>query len=294
MQALVYYISLPFIYLVSVLPFWLLYRVSDLLYIVLYYFIGYRRKVVMSNLKNSFPEKSLAQLKQIEKEFYKFLCDLMLETLKTLTISKKQAVKRCYFDNIEFFNPFLEKNQKIILVLGHYGNWELGGAGITSQKNINLHVLYKPLSNKYFDKLIIKMRTRLGTKLIKMKETFRVILANRKNKQIETYAFIADQTPSPQNAYWTTFLNQDTPVFWGTEVIAKKLNYPVVYVTINRVKRGYYKMHATMLCENPKETSKGEISEMHTKKLEQDIINEPAIWLWSHKRWKHKRPNLTR
>jgi KDO2-lipid IV(A) lauroyltransferase len=131
------------------------------------------------------------------------------------------------------------------------------------------------------------MRSRFGTKLYAMKDTMREMIKNR--HEINTTAFIADQTPSPEGAYWTTFLNQDTPVFWGTEKIAQKLNYPVVYVTVNRVKRGYYEVNTEYLVKEPKNTKEGEISELHTKKLEQDIISQPEIWLWSHRRWKHKR-----
>lgn len=136
--------------------------------------------------------------------------------------------------------------------------------------------------------MIIGMRTRFGTKLIEMKNTFRDMAA--KKNEINATAFIADQTPHPDNAYWTTFLNQDTPVFWGTEKIARKLNYPIVFINVKKIKRGYYEILAEMICENPSSTSDGEISEMHTKKLEEEIRKNPETWLWSHKRWKHKRP----
>jgi KDO2-lipid IV(A) lauroyltransferase len=173
--------------------------------------------------------------------------------------------------------------------MGHYGNWELGGAG-SSQHPYQLYVIYRPLSNKLFNDLIIKMRTRLGTKLIPMKETFRQLIATKDDGELSVTAFIADQTASPENSYWTTFLNQDTAVFWGTEVLAAKLNYPVVFLSIDRVKRGYYVMDTELLCENPADTEKGEISEMHTRKLEEIIRNKPELWLWSHRRWKHKKP----
>ena len=151
-----------------------------------------------------------------------------------------------------------------------------------------LYVIYHPIGNMYFDELMYRMRTRFGTKLIPMKNTFKEMLMHK--SEINTTAFIADQTPSSVNAYWTKFLNQDTPVFWGTEVIAKKLNRPVVYISVDKVKRGYYQMNAKLLCENPNQTTEGQISEMHTRQLEQDIIKRPEIWLWSHRRWKHKRP----
>jgi KDO2-lipid IV(A) lauroyltransferase len=215
----------------------------------------------------------------------------MVETIKTLTITKKQAKERCKFNNLEVFEKYYQQNQHIILVLGHYGNWELAGAGMNAQSAYQLYVIYKPLANKYFNRLIIKMRTRLGNSLIPMKETFRQMLVINKDKKPSAVAFIADQTPAPENAYWTTFLNQETPVFWGTELIARKLNFPIIYTSIKRVKRGYYEIDLEVLEAHPKNTKEGEISEKHTKRLEKDIINCPEIWLWTHRRWKHKKPS---
>lgn len=290
MQAFIYYISLPFIYFISILPFWLLYRVSDFLFFLIYFVFGYRKKVVLQNLKNSFPEKSDEEINEICKKFYVFFCDLIVETIKTLTISRKQAIKRCSFKDLTLLDRLYSEKKKIIFAMGHYGNWELGGSG-SSQHPYKLHVIYSPLSNKYFNDLIIKMRTRLDTKLITMKDTFREMIAARDNDEISATAFIADQTGSINNSYWTTFLNQDTAVFWGTEIIASKLNYPIVYLSIDRIRRGYYEMNTEMLCENPAETKEGEISELHTRKLEEIIIKKPELWLWTHKRWKHKKPN---
>lgn len=292
MKALIYYIFIPLIYLISILPFWLLYIVSDILNFIIFSIFGYRKEVISTNLKNSFPDKSTEEIKTIHKKFNRFICDLTLETIKTLTMSNKQAKKRCSFDeaSLKLLNQLHADKKKVIFVLGHFGNWEIAGAGMSAQAKQQLYVIYHPLSNTYFDRLIIKMRTRSGTKLISMKDTFRTMISLRKSDEISATAFIADQTPSKDNAYWTTFLNQDTPVFWGPEVIASKLNYPIVYISLKQEKRGYYKMTAEVLVENPKDTTKGEITELHTKRLEKDIIKQPEIWLWSHRRWKHKRP----
>lgn len=292
MNAIVYYIALPFIYLISYLPFWCLYRVSDFINFILFTLIGYRKEVISTNLKKSFPDKTDQEINTIHKKFNRFFCDLTLETLKTLTITKKEAAKRCAFDeqSLALLNQLHDDKKKLIFVLGHFGNWELGGAAMAVQAKQQLYVIYHPLSNSYFDQLIIKMRTRSGTKLISMKDTFRTMISLRKSDEVNATAFIADQTPSKDNAYWTTFLNQETPVFWGTEIIASKLDYPIVYISIQQEKRGYYKLTAEMLCEHPKATSQGEISEVHTKRLEQDIIKQPETWLWSHRRWKHQRP----
>ena len=292
MKAIVYYLTLPLIYGISLLPFWFLYRISDFINFVVFKLIGYRQKIIYTNLKNSFPEKSEKELQIIQKKFNRFFCDLILETIKTLTISSKSGEKHCHFDkkSLDLLDQLHADKKKIIFVLGHFGNWEFAGYGMNAQCKQQLYIIYHPLSNPYFDKLIIKMRTRLGNRLIPMKDTFKKMIGDRNSDEINVTAFIADQTPPKGNAYWTTFLNQETPVFWGTEILASKLNYPIVYVSIKQYKRGYYQMKAEMLCENPKDTSVGEISEMHTKRLEQDIIKQPEIWLWSHRRWKHKRP----
>lgn len=252
--------------------------------------LGYRRKVVEQNLRNSFPQKSEREIKAISKRYYKYLCDLFLETFKTLTISRSTMLKHCYFNPAAtaLFHKLAEENRSFILVMGHLGNWEWAGNTFSMECKHQLYVIYHPLRNKHFDGLMYRMRTRFGTKLIAMKDTFREMLGKR--DELNATAFIADQTPSPDKAYWMTFLNQDTPVFMGTEIIAKKIGYPVVYTRIKRVKRGYYEIFAEILIDNPKQTSEGEISAQHTGRLEKDIIDQPEVWLWSHRRWKHKRP----
>jgi len=287
MRALVYYISLPFIYGISLLPFFLLYRISDIIFVLLYYVIGYRKKVVWNNLKNSFPKKSSKEILQIQRKFYRYFCDLILETLKTLTIQPAALRKHILFEDYSLFEKYYQENQSVIVVMGHFGNWELAGARFSLEPIHTLYVIYHPLSNPYFEKLIYHMRTRLGNKLYPMKGAFKGMLQDR-GKNTAT-AFIADQTPSPKNAYWTTFLNQDTPIFTGTEKLASKLKYPVIYISVNRVKRGLYKITPELLTSQPETTSPGEISELHTRKLEQDILEQPEIWLWTHRRWKHKR-----
>jgi KDO2-lipid IV(A) lauroyltransferase len=288
--AISYYLALPFIYLLSLLPFPILYLVSDGLYVLLYYIIGYRKEVVLQNLRNSFPDKSDAEIKKIRKGFYHYLCDLTLETFKTLTISKSAMLKHCSFqpETLKLFNKLAEENKSIILVMGHWGNWEWAGNSCSLLFKHQLYVIYHPLSNKYFDGLIYRMRTRFGTKLIAMKDTYRKMAA--KKNELSATAFIADQTPSPEGAFWTTFLNQETPIFKGTEKIAQRMNYPVIFGRVKKIKRGYYEISAETLFEEPAKTEPNVISKSHTNALESDIIAQPEIWLWSHRRWKHKRP----
>jgi KDO2-lipid IV(A) lauroyltransferase len=290
MQALTFYLALPFLWLVAILPFPVMYAVSDFFIFMLYHVFGYRKKVVFENLRNAFPEKSEKEIEKIGRQFYGYLCDIMLETFKTLAMSRKTALKRCTVDESTrtIFEKYGAMNQSVIIVMGHYGNWEWAGASFSSTFSYPLYVIYHPLRNPHFDRLIYKMRTRFGTRLIAMRETFKEMA--RLRHELNATAFIADQTPSPDNAYWTKFLHQDTPVFWGTEKIAQKMNYPVIYVTVKRLKRGYYNVLSEELFANPKNTTTGEISEAHTRKLEKDIISQPEIWLWSHRRWKHKKP----
>ncbi len=290
MKAIVFYITLPFIYLISVLPFWLMYLLSDFLYLIVFKLLGYRRRVVITNLKNSFPHKSEKEIKIIARAYFHFFCDWLLEMIKAITISKEESIKRCYLTDTKVLEDLAKQKRQIIYVMGHMGNFEYGGPDMEFNTPYHLNVIYKPQANEYFNRLVNKKRVRFGPSLIPMATVFREMVKMKNSSVLNATAFIADQTPSPNNAYWTTFLNQDTPIFRGTETIAKKLNFPVVFLSTKRTKRGFYEMTPELLCEFPEETSEGELSEMHTKRLEQDIIQQPEIWLWSHRRWKHKRP----
>ncbi len=198
-------------------------------------------------------------------------------------------LRHCYINDAsqQLMQKLFKEHKSLVLVMGHFGNWEWGGNTFAISLQHQLYVIYHPLQNRHFDALTYKMRSRFGSKLLAMQDTFRKMLSYK--NEATTTAFIADQTPPPENAYWMQFLNQETPVYKGTEVIAKKMKYPVVYTSINRIKRGYYEMNIEMLCEHPENTREGEITEMHTRRLEQDILRQPEIWLWSHKRWKHKK-----
>lgn len=289
MNAVLYYISLPFLYGISILPFWILYRISDFIFVIIYYGIGYRKKVITTNLKNAFPEKSEKEILKIRRKFYRYFCDLIVEVLKTLTISPKILRKRIQFEDKILFEKYFKNGQSVVVVMGHFGNWELAGARFALEPIHQLFVIYHPLHNPHFEKLIVHARTRLGNGLYAMKNALRGMLTDR--KKVTATAFIADQTPNPKTAYWMEFLNQDTPVFPGTEKIAKKLKYPVIYITVRRPKRGYYSIHPELLFDKPETASENEISEAHTRRLEKDIREQPEIWLWSHRRWKHRREN---
>jgi KDO2-lipid IV(A) lauroyltransferase len=245
--------------------------------------------VVFVNLKNSFPDKTTAEIIVIQKKFYRYFCDLFLETFKTLTISQKKMLEHCSFDPAakRLFDQLAEEHKSVIVVMGHQGNWEWGGNTFSICCKHQLYVIYHPLANKYFNELICGMRQRFGGKLIPMKNTFRDMVKNR--NELTATAFIADQSPNPASAHWMQFLNQDTPVFMGTEKIAQKVKYPIVYVSVKRLTRGYYTVMAELLQTPPFVGNEGDITEKHSKKLESDIIVQPETWLWVHKRWKHKR-----
>jgi len=289
MQAFLFYLTYPFIYLIASLPFRALYAVSDFLYYILK-LTGYRRKVVLKNLRNSFPEKSPEEIDKACESFYRYLCDLILETLKTLRMTEREAKEHCVFHKTEWLDKLYQEKKSILIVMGHYGNWEWAGPSFTLNTGFQLVVIYRPLSNPYFEKMMSTMRTKFGTRITPVNNTLRDMVANRKN--LTATAFIADQTAAPESALWTKFLNQDTAVFTGPEKLAKKFNYPVVYMNVCRVRRGYYEIMPELLFAEPKDTADGEISEAFTKRLEQEIIRDSSTWLWSHRRWKHTRPGL--
>jgi Kdo2-lipid IVA lauroyltransferase/acyltransferase len=288
MKALIYYLTFPLIWVISLLPFRLLYILSDFVYWMAYKVLKYRKEVVLTNLKNSFPEKTDQEIALICKKFYQFFGDLVVETIKTLTISPKTLKKHVKMDDISIFQKYNEQKQSVIIVMGHFGNWELAGARFSQEPVHQLYVIYHPLRNKYFDNMIYYMRTRLGNRLYAMNDTLKGMLANKEN--VTATAFIADQAPGPGSGHWMTFLNQETAVLYGTEKIVKKLNYPIIYIAIKRVKRGLYHIESELLFDKPAETKEYEITETQTRRLEQDILAQPELWLWTHKRWKHKRP----
>ncbi len=274
---------------ISILPYPLLYSLSDFTYVVLFRLIGYRKKVVFSNIKNSFPNKTEKEHNTIMQKFYRHFCDIIFESLKGFTISEKNINERMKFRNPEVMSRFFDEGKDVILVGGHYNNWEIFACGIgLSTKHIPIGI-YKPLNNPFFDKKMKISRERFRLVMCPMRET-RDYFEKDFGKPKATI-FGIDQSPSnTSKCHWMTFLNQDTPVFYGAEKYAKKYNSPVVFGTITKVKRGFYELDYELLCENPQDTEQDEITEMNTKRLEKDIIGNPEFWLWTHKRWKHKRP----
>ncbi|MBA3682135.1 MAG: lysophospholipid acyltransferase family protein [Bacteroidetes bacterium] len=282
----------PLLYFISIWPFWLLYALSSFFYVIIFHVIGYRKKVVIQNLKNSFPEKSEEEIQKITKQFYKHFCDVIFETLKLYTISKENLRKRCTFSNeaIKTLNSFFEKKQSIVGVMGHMGNWEWGAILHQVYFDPLITGVYHPLSNKSFNAFMLKLRGRFGGNIVSMNGLYKELITLRQKNIPTTVGLIADQTAPPESAYWTTFLHQDTPVFLGAEKLAKKFNWPVVYFSAKKIKRGYYQLSTEVITTDPKNLADGVITELHTKALERNIQQQPFAWLWSHRRWKHKKP----
>ena len=274
-----------FLYLISLLPFWLLYMLSDLLFFFIYYVFRYRRKVVKSNLANSFPEKTVQARADIEKCFYNYFADMIMESVKSISISSLEIKKRLKFENLNDIFRYLDAGKSVIAVSGHYGNWEWGTIGIGLEMKEKVLIVYKPLSDTRFDILINSIRSKFGAVMVPMKQTLRKITEYK--DQPHVLVLVGDQTPTREDShYFTNFLNQPTAVFLGVEKIAVKTNNPIVYFSINRIKRGYYECTVKTLIEHPRNTSEHEITEAHTRELENHIRLRPEYWLWSHRRWK--------
>lgn len=278
-------------YLVSLLPLTILYAISDGIYYMMYYVVRYRRHLVRKHLIDCFPEKSDEERLKIEREFYSWLCDYFVETIKLFTMSKKQVMKRMQFIGAEKVRESCQKSQSCAVYLGHYCNWEwVTSLQLWVGEDIACGQIYHPLENKAFDKLFLYLRNRLGAQCIPMAESIRKIMKMRQEGKPIVIGFIADQVPLWNNIhYWTDFLHHDTPVFTGTEKIARKMNLAVYYLDIQRLKRGYYQAEFKLLTEIPKEKKEFEITETYIRELEKTIQRQPAFWLWTHNRWKRTR-----
>ena len=271
----------------SYLPLSILYGLSDFLYLVLYRIVGYRQKVVRTNLENSFPEKSKREILRIEKQFYHHFFDLIVESIRLFSIGEKELTKRNKMINPEVMNQLFDEGKSVIVTGGHFNNWETGAAILGAQIKHHVVGIYAPLSNQFFNTEILKSRERFGMEMLS-KKIVKAGFEHNKNKFTATI-FATDQSPThSKSVHWTTFLNQPTAVLLGSEVFAKEYNYPVVFMFVSKVKRGYYEIEARLLEKNPTHTMDGEVTEKHTRWLETMILETPHYWLWTHKRWKRK------
>ena len=273
---------------VSFLPMGVLYILSDLIFFFVYRVFGYRRSVVRQNLINSFPDKPKAEIDKIEKSFFRHLGDLIVENIKFFSISEAELRKRCEITNMDLLEKLYAAGKSLIIVGGHYNNWEIAARRFKLDNPYRAIGIYAPLSNKFFDRKIGASRTKFGVEIIQKKVVGRSFVANQKDLTMTLFG--ADQSPTySRTVFWMNFLHQDTAVYIGTELFAVKFNYPVVYFRLDKIKRGYYRGTYEVLNDSPKKTASGEITQQFTERLETIIEENPAFWLWSHKRWKRKR-----
>lgn len=287
MQLLLYIIAYPFLWLISILPYRLFYFFSDIVYFLVYRIIGYRKNVVYNNLTLVFPDKSEEEKKEIQKEFYKHMCDMFLETIKTLNIGEEELTRRYTLPNIDLLLE-LEKKRSVLVMFPHYGNWEWGIIVNRFVKSKGF-AIYQKIENAYFDQLIKRIRTIWNTTLISQKETVITMARNHQNGVTGVYGIVSDQSPEAHRAhYWTKFMNITVPVFNGPEVLARKFDHAVVFAKVSKVKRGYYRTEFIPIALEGRQTKENEITNQFLRLTEEEIKQNPAYYLWTHRRWKHR------
>ncbi|MFW6327810.1 MAG: lysophospholipid acyltransferase family protein [Bacteroidota bacterium] len=290
MQKFSFHVFYVIVWLLGWLPWYLLYLFADGIYLLVFYVIGYRKKVVLQNLSNAFPEKDDDEILTIRKKFYRHFCDLIVEIIKTIHLSAEDLEKRVSFQNTEVFQELRKKGKHAICVIGHYGNWEWIATFEHYLPGFKNMTIYKTLTNRWFDKFMYDQRAKLGVEPVPMGQILRKIIAYDQQGELTATGFISDQCPPQKDIqYWTQFLNQDTPMYMGIEKIAGKFNMGVVFLYVEKPSRGHYVYHVKLLADEVGHMEPTQITEMHTKALEDMIRKRPELWLWTHRRWKRKR-----
>lgn len=281
------------VWMLSKLPLWLLYRLSDCLYFLVYHVVRYRRHVVRDNLTKSFPEKTEGELRRVERDFYAFLADCVVETVKGCTMSEAEMRRRMEFAGVREMVEELESEDKrfAFIYLAHYGNWEWVASLALHIHEVDGEVdcgqIYHPLRNKAFDRLLLRLRGRYGADNIPMKETLRYVVNHKREGRKAIIGFIADQTPKWNSIHhWTDFMHRRTPVFTGTEQIGKQVDALIYYAHMERIDRGHYRCTLTRMVDDVKRYADYDVTDTYIRLLEQTIRRKPAIWLWTHRRWK--------
>lgn len=283
------YIAIFLLKLISFLPLPFLYLLSDLLYVIVYHLVRYRRKVARENLRRAFPEKPDQERRMLEKEFYRWFCDLVVESVKAWSLTDKEISERMKIRNPELVNEFFEKGRSVIVLALHYGNWEWLSHMPLYVRHRHYFV-YKPLSNKTFDRQLNGIREKFGGMTIPMAITLRKLLESERDGMPVLTWLAADQAPPWNHPFWTTFLHRETMFFNGPAKLARRFNHPVLIQHIRRVKRGRYETEFEVLTANPREMSEEEITVAYVKKAEKKISENPVCYLWTHRRWKYVRP----
>ena len=282
------YLLYGLLYLLSLLPLWVLYGLSDFFYLVIYRLLGYRRAVVRKNFATSFPEKSQDELRQMERQFYHWFCDLLVETLKLLSMSPEQLRRRMVFKGTELVDQVVAEGRSCAVYLGHYGNWEwITSLPLWVSPKAQCGQIYHPLENAEFDRLTLRIRQRFGAECISMENAARTIVNYKRQGQPVVIGYIADQVPFWKSIHhWLDFLHHDTPVLTGTERIARMVDHAVFYMDVRCVRRGYYEAEFKLITLEPKKMAEFQLTDIYFSHLEQTIQRAPAYWLWSHNRWK--------
>lgn len=288
MPLITYIILYPLLWLFSILPMRILYFFSDILFLIVYYIIGYRKAVVRQNLKLSFPDKTRKELLELERKSIRHFIDQFVEMIKSFTITEEELTQRLSLVNHEILEPYYNENKSVIFISGHYANWEWVPFIVQSRMNYHLSVVYKKLSNPYFDKLIKRTRKKFGVSVIPTKKFYPKILRNLNDKKIGAYGFIADQSPKwGKVKYWGNFMGIEIPVITGPEIIARKLDFPVFYFKTERIKRGYYESSFILLEDKPKQVPMYQLTNKFIKEMEKQIYKAPEFYFWTHRRFKH-------
>jgi KDO2-lipid IV(A) lauroyltransferase len=279
-----------FLKLIGYLPLFVLYGIASVAKWLLYFVFSYRKKVIVDNIKNSFPTLSHSEVNALTLKFYGYLTDQLVEFFKGSTITKKEMLKRVNLVNEQIINNYLNQGIPVVLVAGHQGNWEWAVHRLALSENL-YDIVYQKLSSPLFNEFTFWVRSRFGSNVL-MEKRESVILARDRKNIPRAICLAADQSPSkPESAYWTNYLHQDTGFFTGMERFAREYQYPVIFVELIRKKRGYYTMSFEGLIKPPYDNiEKGAIIELFARRLEKSVINYPDQYLWSHKRWKHKKP----
>lgn len=291
MHLIAYILIYPILWFISILPFSVLYKLSDVVCFFVHRVFGYRVSVVRKNLKLTLPHLSKNELTAIENKFYTHLCDLFLEMIKTINISDKEIKKRFVFTNIELINEYEAKGKSVLLMCAHYASWEWLIV-ISKYINFNTYGIYKQMQNPYFDRLVQKIRFRLGAELLETKKAIEKMEYNKANNINGFYGFASDQSPQYHKAkYWDKFMGIEVPVYTGAEMLSKKLDANILFVKVEKLKRGFYQATMTPLVENPLEVPDYQITSLFLREVEKQIFEQPELYFWTHNRWKHKREN---
>ena len=289
MQGLVFWLIYPILWLISILPFRLFYMVSDVVFLFVYHITGYRRKTVRNNLELVFPEKSKAEINRIEKKFYRHMCDMFLEMIKSISIREDELKKRFTFTNLEYLRKIEKSNKSIIVMCGHYASYEWMTALQLYGLKFRSYGIYKRIRNKYFDDLVKKIRGRYDGTLITTYNATEKIRYNQEQGILGNYAMIADQSPRLDRAkHWIHFMGIRVPVFEGSDRLARKLDMNVLYLHVEKTGRGYYKATLKPITEDAQNEPEHYITKKFIQYLEKQVRNKPEYYLWTHKRWKHR------